>query len=164
MQGLYQLFTDRIPEEQAMFLNAGRDIHNHFKTYKEIFIKELKKTTGVEKISIINDIEKAKLDISKGAWINLRDKSGLTALHCAVIEDNLEIIQLLINKGADINIRDLKRDQTPLHFAAKNGKKQAVELLLISGADPHKKDIIGKTAKQLTVNEEILDLFWRYGY
>ena len=115
---------------------------------------------------ISNDIEKVNLDISRGAWINLTNKSGQTALHLAVTRDNpnLEIIQLLIDKGADINVRDKRRNQTPLHFAAKKEKKQAVELLLENNADPYKKDISGKTPKQLAANKEILDLFHKYGY
>jgi len=116
---------------------------------------------------ISNDIEKAKLDISNGAWLDLRNKSGQTALHYAVVENNPEMIQLLIKNNADINLRETKEGQTPLHFAAKTGKKQAVELLLENDANPHIKDVNNKTPKQLaelTGNKEIVDLFHRHGY
>lgn len=130
------------------------------------------KITTLEIISlhgvvISDDIEKAKLDISKGAWINLRNKSGWTALHYAVVKNSEKMIKLLIKSNADINLRDKKRGQTPLHFAVMTEKKQAVELLLANDADAYKKDINNKTPKRLAVlvkNKEILDLFYKYGY
>ena len=116
---------------------------------------------------ISNDIEKARLDISNGAWLNLRNKSGWTALHYAVVKNNPEMIQLLIENDVDINLRETKKGQTPLHFAAMTGKKQAVELLLENSANPFLKDTNNKTPKrlaELTDNKEIVDLFQKYGY
>lgn len=123
--------------------------------------------TSLHEAVISNDIEKAKLDISNGAWLDLRNESGQTALHYAVLKNNREMIQLLIENNADINLREAKKGQTPLHFAAKTEKKQAVELLLENKANPDIKDRDNKTPKQLaelTGNKEIVNLFQKYGY
>ena len=107
---------------------------------------------------ISDDIEKLKSDISEGAWLDLKNESGWTALHYATVKNSEKMIKLLIKNGADINIGDEKRGQTPLRFAAMTGKKEAVELLLANGANRHKKDINNKTALQLASNKTIIEL------
>ena len=107
---------------------------------------------------ISDDIERLKSDISEGAWLDLKNESGWTALHYATVKNSEKMIKLLIKNGADINMGDEKRDQTPLHFAAMTGKKEAVELLLANNANRHKKDINNKTALQLASNKTIIEL------
>lgn len=111
---------------------------------------------------ISGDLQKIRSEISKGAWLDLKNESGWTALHYAVVKNNPEIINLIIKAGADINLREEKRGQTPLHFAALTGKKEAVEILLKNKANPEIKDVNGKTPKQLaqlTADKKIIDLF-----
>ncbi len=38
--------------------------------------------------------------------LNAQDRDGFTALHCAVLNENTEIIQLLLLKGAKVEIKD----------------------------------------------------------
>ena len=45
-----------------------------------------------------------------------------------------EVPELLIAKGADVNTKN-KYGVTPLHFAARYGRKETVELLIAKGAD-----------------------------
>lgn len=61
------------------------------------------------------------------------DKNGLTPLHWALrntmkIYDVSSTVAKLIGNGANINAKD-KESQTPLHYAARYGNLQAVELL-----------------------------------
>jgi ankyrin repeat protein len=67
----------------------------------------------------------AKLLIAKGA-----DISVVSAVH---VED-LDKVRELIQEGASINVKD-QRGRTALHYAAAQGHKEIVELLLANGAD-----------------------------
>jgi ankyrin repeat protein len=49
--------------------------------------------------------------------------------------DHLEIARLLLDAGADVNAH--KRGQTALHWAARGGQGEMVDLLLGRGADPN---------------------------
>ncbi len=67
--------------------------------------------------------------------INYRGFGGFTALHMAVMRNNLSLITLLLNKGAIINSIDDNGD-TPLFLAVKCGSPlNIVEYLVRRGAD-----------------------------
>lgn len=60
-----------------------------------------------------------------------------TALHNAAKSgEDLNIIELIIEDGADVNAKDTD-GMTALHFAAMNGKENAVLVLLQNGANVH---------------------------
>jgi ankyrin repeat protein len=78
--------------------------------------------------------------LEKGANPNLADRIGSTPLTLAVAHPR--IVELLLQKGADPNARMVlhatKVDRemgTALHFAAREGNKESVEILLKHGAD-----------------------------
>lgn len=48
--------------------------------------------------------------------VNLKDVSGLTPLHYAVLSNSPEIIKILLQNGADSSIRDNNR-MTPLQYS-----------------------------------------------
>jgi len=60
--------------------------------------------------------------------------SGMTALHQAVLDDNLVMVRLLIQHGAKINKKD-EDGWTPLHAAAANGLHHIARYLIAQGAD-----------------------------
>ena len=72
--------------------------------------------------------------LSKGADVNHKDLAKFTAMHCAVLGRNKEIVQLLIDRGADLEARSCG-DTTPLFFACRGGYLDIVKLLLDNGAD-----------------------------
>ncbi len=75
-----------------------------------------------------------------------------------------EIIRLYI-RGADIN-NFAGETATPLHYAVNSGKWEAVEILLLLGADPERKDMYGNTPLIASVranNIEIAEKLIRYG-
>ena len=47
--------------------------------------------------------------------------SGMTALHQAVLDNNLAVVKILIGHGSDINQQD-EDSWTPLHAACANGQ------------------------------------------
>lgn len=77
--------------------------------------------------------EVERLLASKLADINTTNVDGLTALHQACIDNNIEMVEFLIDKGIDINIGD-NEGWTPLHATASCGYVSIGQLLLERGA------------------------------
>lgn len=109
------------PEELAK-KNHHNDITKLLQQTKKLFI-------AVEQ----NNLEKVKSYITKGAYINAKDKNGETPLHLASCSDHSVIAQVLIKEGANIEAID-KFNRTPLHFAIKKNKIEIVKLFLKNGA------------------------------
>lgn len=61
---------------------------------------------------------------------------GMTALHWATYQDDLEIAELLVRAGANVKAAN-RYGVTPLSLACTNGNGAMVELLLKAGADPN---------------------------
>ena len=144
--------------------------------------------------------------ISSGSKVNSMDNFGLTPLHAAAggydsenysmavtlatiaaaityneEEANKanEIAKLLISNGASVNAKD-KNGYTPLHWAAKQGRKGVTEILIANGADVNSRSkgrffMKGKTPLRLANDEvqgglaieenhkEIIELLKRHG-
>lgn len=66
--------------------------------------------------------------------INQKNHVGLTALHHAVLTNNLDIVKILLSYGSDVNAQD-NDGFTPLHTASAYGYIQVSSLLVIFGAD-----------------------------
>lgn len=60
--------------------------------------------------------------------------AGLTPLHQAALDGNVDAVELLVKHGANINKQD-DDTWTPLHAACAEGHTDIVELLLRHGAD-----------------------------
>ena len=74
-----------------------------------------------------------------GVKVNSGDAEGMTAMHYAAQNDDLDGICRLIEWGADVNSRD-HRMRTPIHMSASGGKTKATMLLLEMGADMNARD------------------------
>ncbi|XP_058715542.1 LOW QUALITY PROTEIN: protein phosphatase 1 regulatory subunit 12C [Poecile atricapillus] len=59
---------------------------------------------------------------------------GISALHQACIDENMEVVQFLVESGADVNQAD-NEGWTPLHVAAACGCRHIAQYLLDHGAD-----------------------------
>ena len=72
----------------------------------------------------------------KGRGVDVRQTNhlGLTALHHAVLADNLDAAKLLLCHGADVNAQDV-HGFSPLHTAAACGSLPLTSLFLLFGAD-----------------------------
>ena len=56
--------------------------------------------------------------LSKGIDIDAIDqRSGITALHTAVLENDLSAVKLLLRSGANKSVKDRSHGKTPLEFA-----------------------------------------------
>lgn len=80
-----------------------------------------------------------------GADINIRGKSGKTALHCAVVEKHKPMFDfLLAHKATNPTLSDANLE-TPLHAAAKQGNLSFLNALIARGADLDARDKLGNT-------------------
>jgi len=68
--------------------------------------------------------------------VNTPQADGMTALHWAAYQDDIEIARLLIRAGADLKATN-RYGVTPLSLACTNGNGAMVELFLKAGADPN---------------------------
>jgi ankyrin repeat protein len=84
-----------------------------------------------------DDLDEVKARLIMRAKINSRDKSsnGMTALHAAVENGNIEMVQFLLDNRAKINIRDNDK-RTPLMMLDDDATPELLELLLRYGAKP----------------------------
>ena len=82
--------------------------------------------------------------------INQKNKIGRAFLLRAVQEDNVpeQKIKNLIEFGADINQQDCT-DETSLHIAVEDSKKEIIQLILAAGADVNRNDKYGYTPLHL---------------
>ena len=105
-----------------------------------------------------NDIEECKrLLESTGIDINVVNVDGMTGLHQACIDDNLEMVQFLVQNGADLNACD-NDGWTPLHATASCGHYSIAEYLLESGADPTIANNDGELSCDISDTEELEEL------
>jgi ankyrin repeat protein len=68
--------------------------------------------------------------------VNTPQVDGMTALHWATYQDDLELANLLVRAGANVKAAN-RYGVTPLSLACTNGNGPMVEMLLKAGADPN---------------------------
>ena len=103
-------------------------------------------------VSLIKNLLKTKVDI------NALNAEGLSPLHLAVIEGNIEVTNLLISEGANIEIKDSKWGSSPLLYACQNGRTKLVQMLLQNGANINSKSYDGSTAIHFAAQSGKTDL------
>src|SRR6185295_13756643 len=71
---------------------------------------------------------------------------GLTALHTAALENDLDGVRLLLRRGANPNAVTRVGEVTPLELACMSGNTEVVEALLKAGANPKVPAVLMKAA------------------
>lgn len=78
--------------------------------------------------AIDGDLDEVKQLLSSGVDVNLKSKTGATALHWAAFKGKYEVGLYLIKNGADVNALTDK-GATPLRLATTHKKKKLIALL-----------------------------------
>lgn len=77
-----------------------------------------------------NDLAKAQIYIAGGMNVNLPDSSGRSALHSAVVQNNLSLVELLLSRDKiEVNTRDAY-GSSPLHAAVEGNRLAVLNRLL----------------------------------
>jgi ankyrin repeat protein len=79
--------------------------------------------------------------LKTGFSVNERDAAGDTPLHLACRGGHLLCAEALLDRGAPLEVRN-QAGETPLHLVA--GHPQLLRLLLLSGAEPSRRDRQGR--------------------
>ena len=83
-----------------------------------------------------SDVAAVRTLLEEGADPNVAQGDGLSALHLAAQEGNLEIAELLLAAGAKVGAKTQIGEYTPLHLASEGAHASVVRALLEAGADP----------------------------
>ncbi len=92
-----------------------------------------------------DDREAARALMEQKVDVNAREGDGATALHWAVVRENVGLADALLDAGADANAAN-DYGVTPLALACTNRSAALVGRLLDGGADPNAATTMGETA------------------
>jgi len=91
--------------------------------------------------------------LEKGINPNINDPYGDAILFTFARNGNIEMIELYLSKGGNINVIDENNNRNALHYSAFYGKLETAKYLVSIGIDYKAKDIDGKTALDLAIQE-----------
>ena len=87
--------------------------------------------------AMAGDIDAVQALLRGGADVNASQGDGLTALHWAALNDNVELAEMLLYAGGNIKATTRINAITPIFMAARNGSDGMLRTLLGAGADPN---------------------------
>jgi len=117
------------PEIAGLLIAHGADVN-------------AKTQNGTTPLHHVVNADIAEMLLAHGADVNAKitegyDLLGYTPLHCAAESpvDKKSVVQVLLAHGADPNATEPRLRRTPLHLAARLGRKGVAELMIKAGAN-----------------------------
>ena len=93
-----------------------------------------------------NNVQIVRQLLQGGADVNAAQSDGLTALHWAAINNNLEMTEILLYAGGSFRSTTRVGGYTPLHLASQKGNFEIMGAMLKAGADPNQFTSTGVTS------------------
>jgi ankyrin repeat protein len=122
---------ERIKEVAELLINAGADVNARGNPK---LMGEARTPLHWATATISKGTDIVRLLLDRGANVNLTAEIGMTPLHWAVRNENLEAVRLLVDKGADFNLKN-QEGWTAFSGAALRGRTDMTELFLRKGVD-----------------------------
>jgi ankyrin repeat protein len=110
-------------DEVRKFLQEGVDVNS-----RDVFDDN----AGLHWAARQGQAEMARLLISNGADLDIRNRAGETPLHGAASEGQKELVVILIAHGADVNART-RKGWTPLRWAEAHQEREIAGILMAAG-------------------------------
>ena len=99
-------------------------------------------------------MEAVRALLQQGADVNAAQNDGMTALHWAASNNDVEIARVLLYAGATVRTTTRLGGYTPLHLASRAGHHEVAEMLLEAGADPNVFTATGVTAMHFAADAD----------
>ena len=100
------------------------------------------------------DLEAVRVLLRQGADVNTAQSDGMTALHWAASNNDVEIAKALLYAGATFRATTRIGGYTPLHLASRGGHAEVATLILEDGADPDVFTSTGVTAMHFAADAD----------
>lgn len=109
------------------------------KTKLQNMLAQVEAQAAICQAVIDGDIERVKLLISKGPYLNEENEKGQIPLNLAAREGHKEIVELLLEHGADVNVGSVFGNEynnwIAAEFAMSNNHTEIAQLLVSKGSD-----------------------------
>jgi ankyrin repeat protein len=113
--------------------------------------------TSLQEAAKTGDLVALKNLLAKGADVNGKDNTGVSALIWAAAQGQGPAAEFLLTNGAAVDAMTEDRSTT-LHFAARNGEANVVRLLLKNGAKANAQTASGATPLHLAVKNGSVEI------
>ena len=95
--------------------------------------------------------------LQEGADVNTAQGDGMTALHWAAVNGQLDTAKMLLYAGANLRATTRLHAYSPLHLASRSGHADTVKLFLDNGADATVATTTGVTPLMLAASSGSAD-------
>lgn len=122
----------------------------HIKVFDVMHVQQM-----LEKGARTNNLKMVRECLQDGAYANVCDQYGWTALHRAAFKGHVAIVRILLKHKFDMDMKE-EKGYTPLHLASEAGHGEVVDVLLKHGATDIKCSRTSSVVKHTSQHADLL--------
>ncbi len=128
-----------MPEPQKGLRLQGQTFRRYTEHELKSYRQDRQITYALHQASSSGDVNALKALLDKGAYVNTVSE-GYSPLFLAIHDGHTEAVRLLLERGANPNLTDINSGhRAALHFASEYNRTEIAKILLVHGADLHRK-------------------------